>query len=87
MCPSGQLVPHHLPRRSDPPVPATCATVVHLISAHEVDQVGGMTLVAVCGELVAGASCPRGCDCDHRYCPECVRAAIRWSAQTADRHG
>jgi hypothetical protein len=60
---------------------------VHLLSAHEVDRAYGMTLVAVCGELVgtaspAGAlSCPPECECDHRYCPECVHMAIRWSAQ------
>lgn len=55
--------------------------VVHLFSAHDVNQAGGMSLVAVCGEPVndSGASCPPGCDCDHRYCAECVRAAIRWS--------
>jgi hypothetical protein len=58
---------------------------VHLLCAHEVGQAHGMTSVAVCGELVA-TSCPPECECDHRYCPDCVRAAIRWSAipPTAD---
>lgn len=63
-----------------------CATVVHLIPAHDVDQASGKTLVAVCGELLADASRPPGCECDHQYCPQCVRAAIRWSAQPGDRH-
>jgi hypothetical protein len=39
----------------------------------------GMTLVAVCGGPV-NDSCLPGCESDHRYCPQCVRTAIRWSA-------
>ncbi|MGH3822968.1 MAG: hypothetical protein ACRDRA_09080 [Pseudonocardiaceae bacterium] len=70
-------------------------STVHLFSAHELTQASyGMTLVAVCGEpvdasILAGSSCAPGCECDHQYCPECVRAAIRWNAQPVadDRRG
>jgi hypothetical protein len=52
---------------------SACASVVHLISAQEIDQAGGRTLVAVCGELVADRSCAPRCERDHWYCPQCVR--------------
>ncbi len=25
--------------------------------------------------------CPDGCDQEHRFCPQCVREAARWSAE------
>lgn len=58
---------------------------MHLFSAHEVDQAGGRLLVALCGEPVEASDlvlvpCPPVCECDPRFCPDCVRAAIRWSA-------
>jgi hypothetical protein len=54
------------------------ARAVHLLSAEELFQQGyGSTPVAVCGEPVTSA--PDSED-DPRYCPDCVRAAIRWSA-------
>ncbi|MGH3693902.1 MAG: hypothetical protein ACRDRX_07925 [Pseudonocardiaceae bacterium] len=52
---------------------------VHLLPAGELFRQGcGSTSVAVCGELVIGA--PEN-EMDPPYCPECVRAAIRWCAQ------
>ena len=45
--------------------------------------------VTVCGELVSSsdllpARCPAECDDDPRYCPQCVHAALRWSAKLGD---
>ncbi|MGH3975003.1 MAG: hypothetical protein ACRDS9_16985 [Pseudonocardiaceae bacterium] len=52
---------------------------VHLLPAGEVFRQGyPSTSVAVCGELVTSE--PDG-ENDPHYCPECVRAAIRWCAQ------
>lgn len=52
---------------------------VHLLAAGEVFRQGcGGALVAVCGEAVTSG--PDGEE-DPSYCPDCVRAAIRWCAQ------
>ncbi len=45
--------------------------------------------VTVCGELVSSsdllpARCPAECDDDPRYCPQCVHAALQWSAELGD---
>ncbi len=53
---------------------------MHLLPASELFRqgYGASTSVAVCGELVTSGS-----DSEEipRYCPDCVREAIRWSAQ------
>lgn len=68
------------------------AGTCHLLVADDAltDGHTSGTYVAVCGELVTDLShwsCPPGCECDPRYCPECVRAAIGWNAEVgqADR--
>lgn len=48
--------------------------------------------LALCGAVLAASdlpcsSCPEGCDCDPRYCPECVRAAAGWNAEAAEQVG
>ena len=45
--------------------------------------------VTVCGDLVSSsdllpARCPAECDDDPQYCPQCVHAALRWSAELGD---
>ena len=65
-----------------PGVPVSAlGRAVHLLAAGEVFWRGyPSTSVAVCGALVssgAGSSAE-----DPRYCPECVRAALRWCAQS-----
>jgi hypothetical protein len=40
--------------------------------------------VAVCGELVTSGA---GKEEDPRYCPDCVREAIRWCAQPVTARG
>jgi hypothetical protein len=54
---------------------------VHLLAVGEVFLSGyhGGALVAVCGEPVSSG--PDSGEVDPRYCVECVREAIRWSAQ------
>ncbi|MGH3825278.1 MAG: hypothetical protein ACRDRA_20930 [Pseudonocardiaceae bacterium] len=58
---------------------------VHLFPAGEVFR-GWSTSVAVCGELVTSEP---GREEDPHYCPECVRAALRWCARpvAGDRRG
>ena len=64
--------------------------VSHLLAADEVLNPGwGSIHVTLCGEDVragaAGATavghCP-GCECEPRFCPECVREACQWSAES-----
>ncbi len=53
---------------------------VHLLPAGEHFQQGyASTPVAVCGELVTSAP---GGEEEPRYCPECVREALRWCARS-----
>lgn len=54
-------------------------SAVHLVSAGGLFQLGYgfMSAVGVCGELVTDGP---DSEEDPRYCPDCVRAAIRWSA-------
>ncbi|MGH3824146.1 MAG: hypothetical protein ACRDRA_15150 [Pseudonocardiaceae bacterium] len=62
------VIEHPLPGRA-----------VHLLTAGEAFRQGyPSTSVAVCGELVTSG--PDG-ENDPRYCPECVRAALRWCAE------
>lgn len=57
----------------------TLGRAVHLLPAGELFRHGyGSTPVAVCGELVTSGADGQE---DSGYCPDCVRAAIRWSAQ------
>lgn len=52
---------------------------VHLLAVGEAFH-GWSTAVAVCGEPVSsGPECAEG---DPRYCPECVREALRWCARS-----
>lgn len=63
---------------------------VHLLAADEAARRGylGATYVTVCGEVVhASDLVPADCECDHQYCPACVQAAIRWSAETRRQPG
>jgi hypothetical protein len=55
-------------------------TTVHLLPMGELFRqgYGESTSVAVCGELVTSGVSG---DEDPRYCPDCVREAIRWNAQ------
>lgn len=58
---------------------------VHLLPAGEVFRQGyGSTSVAVCGELVTRETDTEN---DPHYCPECVRAALRWCAQPVAGEG
>jgi hypothetical protein len=64
------------------------ADTVHLVATDEMGRQGDrpVSYVTVCGELVRAANlvaagCPPDCECDHRYCLVCVRAAIRWSTE------
>ncbi len=63
-----------------PKLPATALAlgVVPLLAAGELFQqgYGSMSAVAVCGELVTEETDGEEDPC---YCPQCVRAAIRWS--------
>lgn len=45
--------------------------------------------MAVCGELVSNGSNGMDGEQDPSYCPDCVRAAIRWCVQPVaeDRRG
>lgn len=60
--------------------------VFHLLTADDdvASTYGGY--VAVCGEVMSVSGLPPSCcpevgpSTDPRYCPECVREAIRWSA-------
>lgn len=52
---------------------------MHLLPAGELFRQGyPSTSVAVCGELVTSKP---DSEENPAYCPECVRAAIRWCAQ------
>ena len=66
-------------------MPARAGSPVHLVPADDVGRQGyGMTSpIALCGELadVPAALCPLDCQEEHRYCPACVREAVRWGAQ------
>lgn len=55
-------------------------TSVHLLPMGEQFRQGyGASMsVAVCGELVTSEASG---DEDARYCPDCIREAIRWNAQ------
>lgn len=55
---------------------------VHLLVADDALVEGHRTgtYVAACGEPVSAPSAEVGVSCDPRYCPACVRAAIRWTA-------
>lgn len=66
------------------------AGVSHLLAADEVLNPGwGNVHVTLCGEDVrAGAAgttavghCP-GCECEPRFCPDCVREACQWSTES-----
>ncbi|HEY3896306.1 MAG TPA: hypothetical protein VGL88_13180 [Pseudonocardiaceae bacterium] len=62
---------------------------VHLLAADEVvgQGYGTSSQVTLCGELVGASELsPWLCSLDrdeHRYCPACVREAIRWKADSA----
>jgi hypothetical protein len=60
--------------------------VVHLLAVGELFRqgYGGSTPVAVCGELVTSGT---GEEDEPRYCPDCVREAIRWCAQPVTARG
>ncbi len=75
--PPAPASPCSLHRPATLPAPALALGVVHLPAADELCQqgYGSMSAVAVCGELVTEETD----DEDPRYCPQCVRAAIRWS--------
>lgn len=66
------------------------AGAVHLTAADEAVRqgYGSSTFVAVCGELVCSwelppSVCSPNRD-EHRYCPACVREALRWKAEPSD---
>ena len=61
-------------------------TTVHLLPLGELFRqgYGASTSVAVCGELVTSVA---SSDEDPRYCPDCVREAIRWNAQPVAARG
>jgi hypothetical protein len=66
--------------------PRLSGSAVHLLAAGELFRqgYGGSTPVGVCGELVSGGA---GDAEDPRYCPDCVREAIRWCAQPVAARG
>jgi hypothetical protein len=61
---------------------------VHLLVADDAlgEQHAYRAYLAVCGALMPASSlplatCPRECDRDYPYCPECLREATRWHAE------
>jgi hypothetical protein len=66
--------------------PRLSGSAVHLLAAGELFRqgYGGSTPVAVCGEPVGSGA---GDAEDPRYCPDCVREAIRWCAQPVAARG
>lgn len=66
--------------------------VFHLLPADsDVASTDG-GYVAVCGAVMVASGLPSACYLDDvgpgrdpRYCPECVREAVRWSAEADDR--
>lgn len=76
---------------SNPEVSELSADVSHLLATEEVENPGlGGTCVTLCGEIVRVGSasvlstehCP-SCDCVPLLCPECVRKACEWSAESS----
>ncbi|MGH3566677.1 MAG: hypothetical protein ACRDRH_11720 [Pseudonocardia sp.] len=65
------------------------AGVSHLLVADEALCPGrwGSSHVTVCGEEIPtpGATAADPTVDDPKYCPQCVRAAVRWSARSAAR--
>jgi hypothetical protein len=64
------------------------ADVSHLLVAHDALRTGywGASHIAVCGiEIHPGSAAGAEADEDPRYCPACVRAAVRWSTRGTAR--
>ncbi len=70
--------------------------VFHLLIADDdlAQHPCGSRVVTVCGELVSASSLPPSCyppggevDRDPLYCPACVCAAARWSAEAEQAAG
>lgn len=63
-------------------------SAVHLLPADDsVRKLFPSARVALCGRLVDPSELPPAmgtpdCEGEHRYCPACVREALRWSAET-----
>jgi hypothetical protein len=65
--------------------------VFHLLTADDDIASTYRGYVAVCGEVVVVSGLPPSC-CPEagpgsRYCPKCVREAVRWNAEAGDRAG